>query len=102
MKDEFIDFRAADLECSIYDLFGSIIEENRPLPKEEKDTLYNKFRFLMRKLELYNQALIAGFDYFDWNYAHGIGWLCEDDYRIFEELKGLDPKDRNIQVGYGG
>ena len=76
-----LQFLAVCIDLEITDL---ICEK---LPEETM----KKYTILKRKRDLYQQGAVAGWDVFDWNKAHELGWLCVNDYSVFPELRNFSP-----------
>jgi hypothetical protein len=74
-----IDFVIVNIELSIEELI---------YPHLPDDAAKQYFK-LRRLLTLYRQAQQAGWEEFSWERVktEGKGWLCKNDFQIFDELK---------------
>lgn len=68
-------------------IMTSIDELVIPLLNPEQRVQYDKLMSLER---LHRRAIDADV-IFTWEEARKRGWLSQHDYKIFDELKGLDP-----------
>lgn len=57
-------------------------------PSEDQIKKYHKLR---RLIQLHFDCLKEGWENLDWAKLHQAGYLCKNDYKVFDEIKGWDP-----------
>jgi hypothetical protein len=71
------------LEMQLVSVEIALGELCQPLMNDEQLAAFYKLR---ETDKLWRMAIKEGWEEFDWNKAHELGWLCIHDYSVFEEL----------------
>jgi hypothetical protein len=76
------------LQSDIDDLVGKICYHSRDFTEEQLKEKYKEFNKLRRLETLYLTVIFNNWKFFDFDrIAIETGWLCRNDYEIFEQLK---------------
>lgn len=77
----------SELKWFLHGQWLNVDDSVNKLYNEPTKINYNELAKQLRLLYLYEQALIEGLSSFSFAYAHEHGWLCYNDYMIFDELE---------------
>ena len=78
--------RLNTIEIRLFELF----DDMQLCPNETKPLEFQK---QMRLLKLHIECLAHGMEDFSWEVIYNQGWLCINDYKIFDELKSFPTAD---------
>lgn len=72
------------LTLSVTDIVTELARTSNP---DYKQQLLDEYFWLSRQAKLQVDAIAAGWEKFDWDKAHELGWFCPADYTHFTQLE---------------
>lgn len=69
------------------DIVGMMINENS---YDHRVSLYETWYKVNRLKHLFFQGIVAGWENWSWKRAEDEGWLCRNDYDVYDDLKDFE------------